>query len=48
MFEVHQVNSFFDNHVKFIFLIVCWSPKGKQIVVVTKDGALELYDQNKI
>ena len=26
--------------------VVCWSPKDKQLVVVTYDGALELYDQN--
>ncbi|CAF1285973.1 unnamed protein product [Rotaria sordida] len=25
---------------------ICWSPKGKQIVVVTYDGVLELYEPN--
>jgi len=29
-------------------LLVCWSPKGKQLVVVTYEGALNLYDTNMI
>lgn len=46
MIIIHQVYSlnFKDFLLEFVFLLVCWSPKGKQIVVVKFDGALELYE----
>lgn len=38
----------FENSLILICCVVCWSPKGKQIVVVQVNGTLESYDQNMV
>jgi hypothetical protein len=49
MMIIHQVSEYLYIFIDcLIIFIVCWSPKGKQIVAVTYDGALLLYDQNMI